>query len=474
MNFEIILNGKPNAGCHKATCGLDEGFCQNLVDKLFKSMNSIKDTETLIVDVRNWKGIWYSVYTLWLGGNILDTSDRGSFLAISIVVPKEYYCLVSAVYDLLVKAYKNSIIGAYISNKGKYIVSDFGDDSTFENLVAYINLNFINLSEKFDDSFKQATEIVSIKYYSLLDCDSKAFVEDLKNSGRIFVSNAYESKDSRLLNTDKIHRELQSAKLELEAKRSEITDLTKKVGDLEVQLNNSNSKANKTLDSLQQQLDDLRKEKDSLNEKILELSQKNEKYKEKEDKIVQILGANNSINSSPKHPKKPDSYQNFKFIHLLPIVNTILLLLLFITVGLKSCESQERAGSHQTLDNEELIEKLEDIIEEFRTLKSPADGFGSYSEDISPEGGLDFDCGLQLFQDNKPVSSTDIDVKKPLTIIVNKEISGYTFHTSNLNATVESGKPFELKRKNSQAPIIITYRSNDLSKLNKVNKIEIP
>lgn len=467
MSFEIILNGKPNAGCHKATCGLDEGFCQNLVDKLFQSMNSIKDTETLIVDVRNWKGTWYSVYTLWLGGNILDISNRASFLAVSIVVPKEYYYLVSAVYELLVKAYKNSIIGTYISDKGKYLVSDFGDNSTFENLVAYINSNFINLSESFDDSFKLVTETVAIKYYSLLDCDSKAFVEDLKKCGRIFVSNSYESKDSRLLNTDKIHSELQSVQSELETKQSNITDLTKKVDELNAQLKNNNSKANETLDSLQQQLDDLRKEKDSL-------LQQNNKYAENENKIVQILEANNSINSSPKHPKKPDSYQNFKFIHLLPIVNTILLLLLFITVGLKSCESQERAGSHQTLDNEELIEKLEDIIEEIRTLKSPVDGFGSYSEDISPEGGLDFDCGLQLFQDNKPVSSTDIDVEKPLTIIVNKEISGYTFHTSNLDAIVESGKPFELKRKNSKASIIITYRSNDLSKLNKVNKIVIP
>lgn len=471
MSFEIILNGKPNAGCHKATCGLDEGFCQNLVDKLFQSMNSIKDTETLIVDVRNWKGTWYSVYTLWLGGNILDISNRASFLAVSIVVPKEYYYLVSAVYELLVKAYKNSIIGTYISNKGKYLVSDFGDNSTFENLVAYINSNFINLSESFDDSFKLVTETVAIKYYSLLDCDSKAFVEDLKKCGRIFVSNSYESKDSRLLNTDKIHSELQSAQSELEIKRSKITDLTNKVEELGAQLKNSNSKANKTLYSLQQQLKDLRQEKDSLNEKILELSQKNEKYQEKENKIVQILEANNSINSSPKHPKKPDSYQNFKFIHLLPIVNTILLLLLLITTGLKSCEPQEGTGSHQTLKREDLmlkIEKLESIIEEkekqIRTLKSS-------------EGGLDFDCGLQLFQNNKPVSSADIiDVEKPLTIFVNKEISGYSFHTSNLDVdvAVESGKPFELKRKTSQDPIIITYRSDDLSKLNEVNKIVIP
>ena len=65
-------------------------------------MNYIKEQEVLIVDVRNWKNKWYSIYTLWLGGYITDTVDRSSFLAISIVVPNQYFCLVSAVvYDFI-------------------------------------------------------------------------------------------------------------------------------------------------------------------------------------------------------------------------------------------------------------------------------------------------------------------------------------------------------------------------------------
>lgn len=163
MNFEVILHGKPNAGCHKATPGIEEAFCQNLVDKFFQSMGSIKDNEVLIVDTRNWKGTWYCVYTLWLGGNISDTADRASFLAITIVVSKQYYCLVSAVYDMLVKAYQKSVIGNYISKKGKYIVPDFSDNVTFESLVRSINSYFVNLSENFDESFNQITESTTIK-----------------------------------------------------------------------------------------------------------------------------------------------------------------------------------------------------------------------------------------------------------------------------------------------------------------------
>ena len=141
--------------------------------------NYIKEQEVLIVDVRNWKNKWYSIYTLWLGGYITDTVDRSSFLAISIVVPNQYFCLVSAVYDTLKNAYLNSIVGTYISSKGEYIVQNFNNDSAFERLLNTINSNFVNLSENFDNNFKQDNnEAITNCCYNLLDCDSKAFVED--------------------------------------------------------------------------------------------------------------------------------------------------------------------------------------------------------------------------------------------------------------------------------------------------------
>lgn len=61
MEFDIILHGKPNAGSHKTTKGIEDSFCQNLVENFFQSMNYIKEQEVLIVDVRNWKtnGIAY-------------------------------------------------------------------------------------------------------------------------------------------------------------------------------------------------------------------------------------------------------------------------------------------------------------------------------------------------------------------------------------------------------------------------------
>ena len=482
MNFEVILHGKPNAGCHNATQGLDVTFCQNLVDKFFQSMGSIKDTEVLIVDTRNWKGTWYCIYTLWLGGNISDTADRESFLAISIVVPKQYYCLVSAVYDMLIKACQKSIVGIYISNKGKYIVPDFSDSSTFESLVKSINSYFVNLSENFDESFKQITENTTIKTYSLLDCDSKAFIEDLKINGRIFVSKSYESKDNRLSNTDKIHRELQSVKSDLETKTTKITMLTNQVKELEEQLNSKDSKASKTLSSLRKQLDDLTKEKSSLEKTITELSQKIDKYKENETKIVQLLSPKIPEAVSPRHLEDTNSRQSIKLKSILPFVNTLLLILLFVISGLKSCESQiqEFTGSEQKHNDEELMHKIDELQEiikqkdiQIKTLTSSSSGSGASRGGTTIDYEFDVDCGLQCYQNSKPVNPSDIDPTKPLTILVKREEAGYAFHTDNLNADVQSGVQFNLIKKNPSKPITIIYRSADRAKRNEVNSIVI-
>ena len=45
MEFDIILHGKPNAGSHKTTKGIEDSFCQNLVENFFKSMNYIKEPQ---------------------------------------------------------------------------------------------------------------------------------------------------------------------------------------------------------------------------------------------------------------------------------------------------------------------------------------------------------------------------------------------------------------------------------------------
>lgn len=476
MKFDIILHGKPNAGSHKATKGIEEAFCQNLVEKFFQSMNYIKDQEVLIVDVRNWKNCWYSIYTFWLGSNITDTAERSSFLAISIVVPNQYFCLVSAIYDMLKNACINSIVGTYISSKGEYIVQNFDNDSAFERLVNTINSNFINLSENFDNSFKQDNnDSITNCCYNLLDCDSKAFVEDWKKHGRIFVSKTYDSKDKRLSNTDMYYKELQKSKNELQSKLQDIKKLTTRIKELEGLLSSENSKINKTLAALKEQAKNLDSEKKSLEQKVSNLNSENEKHRDIEKQITNILGSM-TINSSNDSNIEEVSTKRIGLKRIIPMINMVLLIFLLFATTFKSCGSQ----INESLDEEEQtanilqqkIEELNKIITEkndqIRILKSNSEYF---TDNLSED--KDKNCDLTICQDGKPVGISEIDFNKKITIFVQTQ-NGYAFYTSNLKSVnVQNGVPFKLEKIVKSQPIIITYRSQDRDKCNQHNVVTI-
>lgn len=475
MEFDIILHGKPNAGSHKTTKGIEDSFCQNLVENFFKSMNYIKEQEVLIVDVRNWKNKWYSIYTLWLGGYITDTVDRSSFLAISIVVPNKYFCLVSAVYDTLKNAYLNSIVGTYISRKGEYIVQNFNDDSAFERLSNTINSNFVNLSENFDNNFKQDNnEAITNCCYNLLDCDSKAFVEDWRKHGRIFVSKTCESKDTRLSNTDNYYGQLQNSKNELQSKLQEIEQLTARIKSLEEMPSSGNSKINEALASLKKQVEDLKRKKKSLEQNVSNLTTENEKHRDIEKQITNILDSI-TVDSCDNPNKEEAIPHRISLKGIIPMINTVLLIsLLFATF--KSCGSQ----INESLDEEEQtanilqqkIEELNKIITEkndqIRILKSNSEYF---TDNLSDD--KDKNCDLTVWQDSKPVGISEIDFNKEITIFVQTQI-GYAFYTSNLKSeNVQNGIPFKLEKRVKSQPIIISYRSQDRDKCNQHNVVTI-
>lgn len=476
MEFDIILHGKPNAGSHKTTKGIEDSFCQNLVENFFQSMNYIKVQEVLIVDVRNWKNKWYSIYTFWLGGYITDTAERSSFLAISIVVPNQYFCLVSAIYDTLKNAYLNSIVGTYISSKGEYIVQNFNNDSAFERLVNTINSNFVNLSENFDNNFKQDNNgAITNCCYNLLDCDSKAFVEDWRKHGRIFVSKTCESKDTRLSNTDKYYKQLQNSKIELQSKLQEIKQLTARIKELEGMLSSGNSKINKALASLKEQVKVLESEKKSLGQNVSNLTAENEKHREIEKQITNILGSI-TIDSSDIPNKEEATPHRIGLKRIIPMINMFLLIFLLFATTFKSCGLQIKESSDeevQTVNNlQQEIEKLNKIIKEkdnqIHILKSNSE---LHTNNISDN--IDIDCNLTVYQDNAPVDISAIDPSKEITIFVNTQ-NDYAFYTSNLETrNVNNGVSFKLEKIKPNQPIIIAYRSNDRHKCNQLNVVTI-
>lgn len=473
MKFDIILHGKPNAGSHKTTKGIEDSFCQNLVENFFQSMNYIKEQEVLIVDVRNWKNKWYSIYTLWLGGYITDTAERSSFLAISIVVPNQYFCLVSAVYDMLKNAYLNSIVGTYISSKGEYIVQNFNNDSAFERLVNTINSNFVNLSEHFDNNFKQDNNEAIINCcYNLLDCDSKAFVEDWRKHGRIFVSKTCESKNTRLSNTDKYYKQLQNSKNELQSKLQEIKQLTARIKELEGILSSGNSKINKALASLKEQVEVLESEKKSLKQNVSNMTAENERHRDIEKQITNILGSI-TIDSSDNPNKEEATTHRIGLKRIIPMINMVLLILLLFATTFKSCCSRIQGSTDEDVQHSyDLQQKIEELNKEVNEKDKEIHDLKKELGQVANKD-IDVDCNLTIYQDSKPVDASKINIDKEITVFVNPQ-EGYTFYTSNLKATnITSGVPFKLEKIHLNRPIIITYRSMDRNKCNQLNVVTI-
>lgn len=491
MNFDLILHGKPNAGSHKATNGLDGMFCQNLVDNFFQSMDNIKDPQVLIVDARNWKGTWYSVYTFWLGKNITDTANRTSFLAISMVVPKQYVCLVSAVYNSFSKICKDYVIGTFINNNGKYIVQDFNDNVAFEKLYDLLKNDLVNLAEDFDSSFKQHQETVSNCYYNFIDCDSKAFVEDLKKNGRVFVTTTFDSKDARLVNTNKYFRELEVAKGELTTKDSEIKKLSQQIKELEDQISAKNNRESGSINTLNTEVATLTQENTTLKSNLSSLNDSISKYEETRTKIVQLLGAKFVGQNVQDKTKQFDNENNnpkpFKVKNVFPLINTVLLILLLLTTSFKGCGSgiSELASfaDSTSLDelkneNEELKVLIKQKDDQIKLLSnhttSDYDEYG-LEEYGSDQNLTDVSCGLDLYQDGKPIkNSSEIELSKELTIHVRQQQPGYSFHVDNLiQTTIKPDQPFSLRRKYQNRAILIVYRSENRDNTNSENVIKI-
>lgn len=259
--MDIIIHGKPTAGSSLTTAGIDGSLSQKIVDDFFEGMNRIKDPQALIVEVRYWKNVWYSVYTYQLGVNIKDMANRTSFFALSLVIPQKYCCLVSEVHALLKRAIKETVAGSCIDSNGKYLIHDFNDAGLLNKVAAAVKSGYVNLEEDFDAAFKPQTELRNDIYYNVQDCDAKAFVQHLRTAGRIIVTENAETKDALLSNTNAYIQQCRKAQAELEGKTRQIGDLQEQIKKLNEEIASSCTSAGHQLDQFKKQVNVLTKEK---------------------------------------------------------------------------------------------------------------------------------------------------------------------------------------------------------------------
>ena len=482
--MEIIIHGKPNAGSSKSTSPSDT-LSQKIIEEFFNRRDEITDEEALIVEARNWKGKWNSVYT-YKKSNLREISEnvgRSTYFAISLIIPQSYCCMVSEVLSLLKKMYNESIVGTYISDKGKYIVQNFDDSFAFEKLVKKIKDSHVNLEEDFDQKFIPCQEFNNTVRYSIMDCDSKAFVQTLRKVGRIVITETEKTKDEKIANTNGYLVQNQQLQTELSDKKTEIERLHSKLKKWEDDFSKSTSTNNGKIEELNKRIKILSAEKEKLQTEKNTLCESNKAVKNKLDSIASLLGVS-GINKVPENKQQSTRKPHNTLIFGCLLVNTLLVLILiflqifnikdFIAEG-----TSVETGNYTELQNK--IESLETAInDKFGTLytlisaNKPASTEGTGSSSEPEQSPKDVDCELQIFQDNRPVEISSIDREKTILINVKKH-DGYDFFTSNLSEEnvnlLKRGEQFNLGKKEQGKAIIINYRSNDKTKLNEKNSL---
>lgn len=483
--MEIVIHGKPNAGSSKATSDIN-GLSHNLIQNFFEEMDQIRDPEALVVDARNWQGTWYSIYTYLLGVNIKDTADRKSYFALSVVVPKTYYCLISEVYSQLKAVCAKSVIGNYISKNGKYLVQTLDDESLFEKIVSQVKTGFVNsnLEEEFDSKFESQAILKNNVYYNIIDCDSRAFVLSLKKCGRIIVTETEKSKDELLSKTNEYIRLLNQAQTELSDKDKQIDKLNKDIEQLGKDLSEANKSTKGKVQRLQNDLTSLSAEKENLQKERDRLNDLYNGITEKIAKVADILGLsksqNNTIGNNPR-VKSPSQQKQSKsagngWYDVIPLFNTLLILLLMLILlfNIKGCYSFSEFANVSDSELSTEIEKLKQALaqkdKEIKTLKESMEG----SDYRGASDEIDEDCQITFYQDSRPVEANDVDLSKEITIIVGKPMNGYQFYSDNLKDAnkLKASTPIKLKPQDKAKPIIISYRSAVLKSANPKNKFE--
>ncbi len=505
--MEIIIHGKPNAGSSKATPSIESTLYQRIVDEYFQSMSQLKISDALIVDARYWKNVWYSVYTYWLGTNVKDTADRDSFLAISIVVPKQYYCLVSEVYKHLKRVCETFVIGHYLSGNGKYLIQNFEDDTLFKILIAKINDGFVNLLENFDDSFRPQSALNNNDFYNVVDCDSKAFVDVLKLKGRIIVTETASTKDAFIINASKTIKQAEEQKnqhiqktkeqqTELEAKTQTIARLENEIADLKKQVANSTNSTQQKIRDLERQISLLHREKNDIITKYQTIATQKESLSKKLAEIATIIGRIATPVQTPQPPTtKKKGWQKY-----IPFLNSFLIIivgcLLFFNPKTKSDDKSEKTIATLQNDVKEKKKTITQLQASVTSFKSQIAGLNKQISELqtalaqsqktstqttnttsSKKSETDIDCKIAIFQESRPIDSPDsVDLTKPILIKV-KEQTGYKFCVSNIKdengvrQALEQGKEVLITKADPTKPVVITYRTNNRNNLNPNNKL---
>lgn len=475
MVVDVIIHGKPNAGCSNFTSALDEGLKQNIINDFFQRRDEVKDLEAMFVDARYWKGVWYSVYT-YRRCDLKELSDnvgRNTYFAISIVMPGEYCCLTSYVYSLLRKTYNEHVVGTFISRNGRYAVYNFDDQAAFNLIVNSIHKEFQTLTESFDNRFTSQNEMRNATRYSLLDCDSKAFINELRKEGRIIVTESEPSKDERLRGTDNLTKQYLESKRAINDKDNQINTLKAQLVNLKNELSKRNSsdqssatEHNDMVRRLENEKHRLQAELDNIRHKTTELI---EALRVTDDSYVPQRPGDTA---SPSHPGDKNSLLSKKNL----LIGFALLTTIAISFLLGKCYGNSDNGSSYPRFMDRTMEQIMDDMAD--TEIEQYENSQASNSDNDPSTSGDKSCGISIYPylginsiAYSPIDPEKVQFGDNILFKISEPQEGYKFYTKNLkdSATIDLYNPFKLEAARPNENIIISYGSSE-ENINKENQ----
>lgn len=368
-NMDIIIHGKPLDASERFTAGIDRALATNIIKDFFGNV-SLKDDEALVVDARYWNGAWVSVYTLRLGQNVVkdmsENSGRPSYFAISLVIPQSYCISISQVYYLLEKVVKENVIGVYLNKNLRYICPNFEDSIAFERLCTNLKSSYKNLEVAFDRLFQPQAILSNDSYCNIEDCDSLAFVQLLKNKGRVIVTEKAETKAALVAQSSKYRLEAQQAQRESQERAQRIIELENSLAQMANEAKEANSKSSGKVKKLEEQVVFLKKENEQLNQE-----------KQNSQNILQKLRENvtqamSFLDVSGVHHKKQETISNSQgtkkskmtdYVGYLLLINTLLILVVImgLLINYKGCSDVDKTVEGTEAVKEE-VEKLNEQL----------------------------------------------------------------------------------------------------------------
>ncbi len=478
MNVGIILHGKPNEGSHIAQ-NIDGSLLEKIVSEFFADLPHRPAVAWLIADARYWQNKWYSVYTFWCGSNgMKDTSNRNSYIALTVVIDGCYCTLVSEMYEHLKRVYEELIVGRYVA-QGKYLVGNLSDPTLFQVLLGGLSVGFPETMRSFDNTFLPQSRMNDSVEYNVVDCDAKAFVNDWKKCGRIIVSPQATTKDSYLNLAKEYKDELEMSKRKHREKDERIQTLTNDKTSLQTELNRTNlskGELSKEINTLRSQVADLQVHRQVATDALA--------------KIATIVTEFAKVTPPPEIKSTESIWAKIKksfdtFILILILVGVVAFVCkAFIPNEVEQKEMTQMKA--QITDMYNMLSQLRYTVAETQQIEDSyhsetGAGDNSAATPKQVASTKDVDCQIRVTQGDKSISKSGgtVDFSKPIHITIGKPMEGYEIHTDNISndqivkSQIIKGQEVAINPKDNSTEVVICYRSANRDDANTNNKITL-